>query len=124
MEDELEPLRAAQRRGEAAAGKVADLTGANSLERETIANFERLVRHGSKFIDLHVRVDGQEYHFEADWLARLFRRDLGALPSPAETTADHAIAHARAMQEAHRHAQAILGDPMQGVTVQINPHFG
>jgi hypothetical protein len=48
---------------------------ANELEAKTISEFARLVYHGYKFIDIHVRKDGREYRFEGDWLARLFRGD-------------------------------------------------
>lgn len=47
-------------------------------EADTIRRFAELVRHGAKFIDISVRRDGREYHFEGDWLARLFR------PTPDE----------------------------------------
>ena len=40
----------------------------NDLQRASIVRFHDLIKHGSKFINLHVRKDGQEYHFEADWL--------------------------------------------------------
>lgn len=68
---------------------ISSIVGANELERRTISDFERLIRHGAKFIDLHVRRDGQEYRFEADWLGRLFRADLPsselASASPQDT---------------------------------------
>lgn len=60
--------------GERRVAEIARYVEANELEIETMARFEELVRHGYKFIDLHVRKDGKEYRFEADWLARLFRK--------------------------------------------------
>ncbi len=60
-------------RGENNAARIAELSCSNSLEETTIERFERLTRHGAKSVDLLVRKDGQEYRFEADWLARLFR---------------------------------------------------
>jgi len=56
------------------AAKVADLVDANMPERETIMKISRLVRHGHKTMDLTFRKDGVDYRFEADWVARLFRR--------------------------------------------------
>ena len=71
MTDEI--IEKARANGELRATFVADMAGANEPERETIAKFERLVRHGVSTIDIQVRGDGKEYHFEGDWLARLFR---------------------------------------------------
>jgi hypothetical protein len=65
----------ARKLGEANVRRVCEQVQANEPERATIAQLEALVRHGYKFIDLHVRKDGVERHFEADWLARLFRQD-------------------------------------------------
>lgn len=59
--------------GQAEAARVADRVKANAAERQNIARLEELVRYGFKFIDITVRKDGQEYRFEGDWLARLFR---------------------------------------------------
>ena len=53
--------------------EFAKLVDANTLEAETIVKLFNLVRHGSKFIDIHVRKDAQEYHFQADWIGRLAR---------------------------------------------------
>lgn len=44
----------------------------NELQRDSIKEFARLVRHGARAIDIRVRKDGQECHFEADWLKQLF----------------------------------------------------
>src|SRR5438045_3883729 len=65
------------------AAEIARQVAANELEAATIERFARTVLHGSKFIDLHVRVDGREYHFEADWLARLFRPPAQGMPREA-----------------------------------------
>lgn len=44
----------------------------NQSQAESIRKLARTIRHGAKFVDIHVRKDGQEYHFEADWLKQLF----------------------------------------------------
>jgi hypothetical protein len=49
----------------------------NSLQRDSIWRLHDLIKHGAKIIDLRVRKDAQEYHFEADWLKQLLRRVLG-----------------------------------------------
>lgn len=74
-EESSRVLEEAAKRGMRNVGCVSDLVGANELEEKTIARFEALIRHGCKFVDLVVRKDGQEYRFEADWLARLFRAE-------------------------------------------------
>ena len=71
MTDEV--IEKARANGELHVVLVADMAAANEPERETIARFERLVRHGVSTIDIQVRADGKDYHFEGDWLARLFR---------------------------------------------------
>ena len=63
----------AQQKGEINVSVISERVAANEPERETIAKFERLVRHGVSAIDIKVRVDGKDYQFEGDWLARLFR---------------------------------------------------
>ena len=68
-------MDAAKERGERAVRAICAAVDANELERRTIASIEARVRHGYKFIDLRIRKDGQEYHYEADWLARLLRFD-------------------------------------------------
>ena len=62
------------RRGERNANRIADITAANELEAKTIFRLEELIRHGGT-TDIKVRRDGIEYHFQADWLNRLFRAD-------------------------------------------------
>lgn len=71
MKDEA--MQKAQDIGDRAVLAVCAIVDANEPERATIARIEAIVRHGYKFINLHIRKDGQEYGFEADWLARLFR---------------------------------------------------
>lgn len=44
----------------------------NDLQKQTLLDVYQLIKHGSKFINLHIRKDGREYHFEADWLKQLF----------------------------------------------------
>ncbi len=76
-----DPIEAARLLGEAAATRLADAVDANEPERRTIAEIERRVRHGYKFIDLIIRKDGVETRHQADWLARLLR---DASPTPAQ----------------------------------------
>lgn len=52
---------------------VIERVNANELEAETIARFAALTRHGYKYVDLKVRVNGQTYDLQAEWLVRLFR---------------------------------------------------
>jgi hypothetical protein len=52
---------------------LIDRLDINDSQRKDVMEFYDLVRHGSKFINLHVRVDGSEYHFDADWLKNLLR---------------------------------------------------
>lgn len=66
------------------AREIARQCGANELETDTILQVSRLVRHGHEFCDLHIRKDGHEYRFEADWVCRLFR--LSASEAPTEVT--------------------------------------
>lgn len=40
-------------------------------QKETLLSVHDLIKHGYKFINLHIRKDGREYHFEADWLRQL-----------------------------------------------------
>ena len=54
--------------------QFADQVDANDIERDTILKISRLVRYGHKTMDLTFRKDGQDCRFEADFLARLFRR--------------------------------------------------
>lgn len=70
MEDALARAREA---GERCVADIAERVDANPSERQIIAEFERLVRHGYKLVDLIVRVDGREHRLEADWIVRLFR---------------------------------------------------
>lgn len=40
----------------------------SNLAQESWHKFLDLVKHGAKFIDIHVRKDAKEYHFQADFL--------------------------------------------------------
>jgi len=44
----------------------------NSLVEASIRRLARLIYTGGQ-VDIVVRKDGKEWHFEADWLKRLFR---------------------------------------------------
>jgi hypothetical protein len=55
------------------ASEIARTVDASDLEAKTIMEISRLVRHGHKCMDLTFRKDGKDYHFQADWIARLFR---------------------------------------------------
>lgn len=71
--NEIERYRARDVRELTDENAVIQRVLANELEEKTIRELADLVRHGHKFIDIHVRKDAREYHFEGDWLARLFR---------------------------------------------------
>lgn len=61
------------REQEKTAAIISKLVDANEGEARIIAEYAAMTRHGCKFSDLHVRKDGVEKRFEADWLYRLFR---------------------------------------------------
>ena len=43
----------------------------NDVQKETLLQVHALIKHGYKFITLHIRKDRKEYHFAADWLREL-----------------------------------------------------
>lgn len=43
----------------------------NASQADTIREIAALTKHGYAWIDLHIRVDGRETHWECDWLAAL-----------------------------------------------------
>lgn len=63
-------------------------------QQKSLDDVWQLIRHGSKFINLHIRKDAIEYSFEADWLrqligayidAKLLANDAQAKRSDAES---------------------------------------
>lgn len=52
---------------------IEQMLGLNQLQMDTINKLLNMIYHGYKSIDILVRKDGQEYRFEADWLAKMLR---------------------------------------------------
>lgn len=52
---------------------IKQMLNFNELQIASIGKLANTVLTGYKTIDIIVRKDGQEYHFEADWLAVMLR---------------------------------------------------
>lgn len=56
--------------------------------KESFNEFLALIKHGAKFIDIHVRKDAKEYGFQADFLKYITKEDGRIKKEPKNTKID------------------------------------